>query len=77
MTNSFCTVGQRYWNPAGRVFNRNFSDISVVLRETTLTISDSIETGSPVEPKMVRIVSIGTMEITEITRFNPFQNDRF
>ena len=32
-----------------RFFNRVFSDISLVRRETTLTISDAIETGLPVE----------------------------
>ena len=39
-----------------RNFNRVISDISIVLRETTLTISDFIETGSPVESKIVRVV---------------------
>ena len=36
--------GLRYLDPKDRIFNRVISDISVVLRETTLTISDSIET---------------------------------
>ena len=36
--------------------------------ETTLTISDSIETGSTVETELVRVVSLSTREITEITR---------
>ena len=40
----------------------------IVLRETTLIISDSIETGSHVETEIVRVVSLGTTEITEITR---------
>ena len=52
-----------------RIFYRVISDIFVVLRETTLTISDSIETGSPVETEMVRVVFRSTKEITEITRF--------
>ena len=38
-----------YSDPEDRNFNRVISDISVVLRETTLTISDSIET-DPLEP---------------------------
>ena len=37
----------RWPDPEDRIFNRVISDISVVLRETTLTISHSIETGSP------------------------------
>ena len=48
--------------------NRVISDMSVVLRESTLTISDSIETVSPVEPGIVRVVSVSTTEITQITR---------
>ena len=40
-----------------------------MLRETTLTISDSIETASPVEIKIVRVVSPSTTEITDLTRF--------
>ena len=51
------------------IFNRINSDIFVELRETTLTISDSIEAGSPVETEIVRVVSLSTTEITEITRF--------
>ena len=52
--------------------------MSVLLRETTLTILDSIETGSPVETEIVRVVSLSTTEITEITRFTPFpHNDTF
>ena len=55
----------RYPNREDRIFNRVISDISVVLRETTLTISDSIQTGSPVEKEIVRVVSLTTTEITE------------
>ena len=36
------------------------ADIPVVLRETTLTISDSIETCPPVETEIVRVVSCST-----------------
>ena len=62
----------RYPDLEDRVFNRVISDISVVLGETTLTISDSVETGSPVESEIVRVVSLRTAELTEITRFkNP------
>ena len=50
-------------------FNRVISDIYVKLRETTLTISDFTETGSPVEFNIVRVVSLSTTEITEMTRF--------
>ena len=59
----------KYPDPEDRIFNRNISDIFVVLRETTLTVSDSIETGSPVETEKVRVISLSTTEITEITRF--------
>ena len=38
-----------------------------MLRETTLTFSDSIEALSPVESEIVKVVSLCTMEITEIT----------
>ena len=37
----------RYLDPEDRMFNSDILDIFVVLRDTTLTISDSIETGSP------------------------------
>ena len=53
-----------------RIFNRVISDISVVLRETTLTFSDSIEAGLPVEYEIARVVSLSSTEITDITRFN-------
>ena len=36
-----------YPNPEDRTLNRFISDFSFVLRETTFTISDSIETDSP------------------------------
>ena len=40
-----------------------------MLRETTLTISDSTDAVSSVESEIMRIVSLNTTEITEITRF--------
>ena len=44
--------GLRYPNPEDRILNRVFWDISVVLKETAPTISDSIETNSPVETEI-------------------------
>ena len=41
----------RYQDPEDWIFNPVISDISIVLRETTLTISDFIQIGSPVESK--------------------------
>ena len=58
----------RYPDPDDIIFNRVISDISVVVRENTITISDSIEIGSPGESEMVRMLSRSTTEITEITR---------
>ena len=48
-------------------------DFSVVLREATLTISDSTETGLTVESEIEHLVSVCTTEITEITRFKTKQ----
>ena len=42
-------VALQYSDPKDRIL-----DISLVLWETTLAISDSIETGSPVESEIVR-----------------------
>ena len=42
------------------MFNHVISDISVVLRKTTLTISDSIDAVSPVETEIVGVVSLST-----------------
>ena len=57
-------------DPEDRIFNRVISDISVVLRETTVTISDSIEPDSAVESEIVSVVVfLNNTEITEITRF--------
>ena len=53
--------------------NRVISDISVVLKEITLTISVSIEADSPIETETVRVVSLSTMEITEFNLFLSFQ----
>ena len=59
-----------------RIFNRIISDISVVHMETSLTISDSIETGKPIETEIVKVVFISTTEITEITRFKKKRSSR-
>ena len=56
----------KYAGPEDQIFNRAISDISVVLRETTLTFSDSIVIGSPVETEIVRVVSLGATEIAKI-----------
>ena len=53
----------------GPIFDDVISDISVVSRKSTRTISDSIEISSPVKYEMVRVVSLGATEIFEITRF--------
>ena len=53
-------IAERYPDPEDGIFNRVIFDISIVLRETTLTVSDSIET--------VKLVSLSTTEITQITR---------
>ena len=53
-----------YKVPEDRIFNRVNLDIFVVLREKTLTISDSIET---VETEIARVVSLSATEITEIS----------
>ena len=37
-----------------------------MLRETTLTISESVETISPVESELVRVVSPSTTETSKI-----------
>ena len=55
--------------PDDRLFNLVISDSSVVLRETTRTISDSIETGSPVKSEIVRVVSLNSVEEFVITRY--------
>ena len=47
-----------------RIFNRVISDIPVVQRETTLTISDSFETVPLVECEIVSVVSLSTTEIS-------------
>ena len=57
-----------YPEPEDRIFNRLISGNSVLLGETALTISHSIETDSPVETEIVRVVSLSTTEIPEITR---------
>ena len=53
----------RYLDPKDRVFFKSvISHISTVLREITLTISDSIETGSLIETEIVTVVSLSTTE---------------
>ena len=59
----------KYLNPEYWIFNRVISDISVALREITLTIPDSIEIDSLFESDTVRVVSLCTAEITGIKRF--------
>ena len=49
-------------------FNRVISVISVVLRETTLTFLDAIGDTVSTESEIVRVVSLSTTEISEITR---------
>ena len=58
----------RYLLPKERFLKSSSSDIPVVLRENTLTISHCIEAGSPVEYEIVKVVTHSTTEITEITR---------
>ena len=53
-----------YSDPEGYIYICVISDISVVRIETTLTISDSILTGSPVETEIVRVISLSTTELT-------------
>ena len=68
---SFITSSvSKHSDPGDRVFNCVISDISIVLRETTFTISDSIQTGSsPVDSEIVRVDSLSTMDMTELIRF--------
>ena len=56
----FLSTCLKYSDPEYEVFSRAISVISVVLRETTLIISDSIETGAPVESEIVRVVSLSS-----------------
>ena len=78
----------RYPKPEDRFFlSRVISVISVVLSETTLTMS--VSAGEPVsmETEIVRVVPLSTTEISEMTRLkirssgsgylNPFPNDEF
>ena len=59
----------RYPDPEDRNLYCIISDISVMLRETPITISDSIEIGSPVDSEIVRVLSLRKTAIAEITRF--------
>ena len=61
----------RYHYPEDRVFfffNRVISVMSVLLRKSTLSIS--VSTGEPLsmESEIVRVVSLSTIKISEITR---------
>ena len=76
-TNAFNLVWSKIWlcgnvlkylDPEDRIFNYVISDIPVVLRETTLTISDSFDTGSPVKFEIVRVVYLSVTKISEITQ---------
>ena len=53
----------KVFNPEDWIFNHVILDIYVVLRETTLTISDSNEIGSPVESEIMRVVFLCSTEI--------------
>ena len=59
----------RYSDSEEQILNHVTSYISIVLKETNLIISDSIETDSPVKSEIMRVVSLSTKEITKITRF--------
>ena len=50
------------------LFNRVILVISVVLRETTLSISDSTGETVSMDSEIVRVVFLGTNEIFKITR---------
>ena len=58
----------RYSDPADRLFLIRTISVIFVLRDTTFTISDS--TGGPLslEYEIVRVASLSTTEISEITR---------
>ena len=62
--------GLRNAEPEDRYFfiDRLTSIISVVQREITLTISDSAGETASMESEIVRVVSLCTTEISEITR---------
>ena len=64
-TNNGKDASLRNSDPEYRMF---ISDVSVVLWEITLTIPDSIETGSLFGFEIVRVVSLSTTEITDLTR---------
>ena len=52
----------------GNGLNHVISVISIALRETTLTISDTTGKTVLVESEIMRVVSLSTTEISEITR---------
>ena len=53
---------------SGNWLNRVFSIISIELRETLLTVSVSTDKPVSIESERVRVVSLGTKEISEIMR---------
>ena len=69
----FCCLVQsqkgdlRYPNTVDRIFNNVLSNISIVQRETPLIISDKIEKVSQIVSEIVRVVSLSTIKIMEIT----------
>ena len=67
-TNFLCKTFGRIRIQKIGFLNRVISVISVVLRETTLTISDSTDEPVSIESERVRVVSLYTTEMSEIIR---------
>ena len=57
----------KVFHPEDQFFDIMLSLISIVLRETTLTISDLISEPISMESQTVRVVSLCPMEISKIT----------
>ena len=55
-------------HPDDRIFIGVVSDVSVVLRETTLTIQILLRQAQQFEKEIESVVSLSTTEITEIKR---------
>ena len=68
------TLELRYCNYEDKIFKRVISVISVVLRETTLTLSEPSRQPH-VEYEIVRLVSLSTTGISEITTFKKKNTD--
>ena len=66
----------RYPDPENRTLNRVILNISVELREATLTIRDSIKRVLLVESKIVRVGFLSTTDLTSITQFNKKRSSR-